>query len=168
MNRHEGSDQDVTDQDRAFMRLAIQEMKKAGLIEKTGGPFGAVIVLDGSVIASAGNRVIQDNDPTAHAEINAIRSACRKLGTYDLTGTTLYSSGECCPMCYAAAYWARIGRIFYAADWKDCADIYDDERLAQDMNKPYHQRALTPRQILQGEAQTVWQAFRNIPDRARY
>jgi len=168
MNRYKGSDQEVTDQDLAFMRLAIEEMKKAGLIEKTGGPFGAVIVLDGTVIARAGNRVIQDNDPTAHAEINAIRLACRQLGSFDLTGAVLYSSSKCCPMCYSAAYWARISQIFYAADWGDYADIYDDERLDQDMSKPYCQRALTPRQMLQDEAQTVWQAFRNSPGGARY
>lgn len=158
----------VTDKDREFMQLAIDKMRQAGVVDKTGGPFGAVVVLDGKVISVAGNSVMKDKDPTAHAEVNAIREACRKLGTYDLSGAVLYSSCECCPLCYAAAYWARVGKIFYAASWSDYSDVFDDAKLSKDICKPYDQRQLAPQQILQSEAQKVWQEFKKMPDGARY
>lgn len=158
----------VTDKDREFMQLAIDKMRQAGVVDKTGGPFGAVIVLNGKIISVAGNSVMKDKDPTAHAEVNAIREACRKLGTNDLSGAVLYSSCECCPMCYAAAYWARVGKIFYAASWSDFSDIFDDVKLSKDICKPYNQRQLAPQQILQSEAQKVWQEFKKLPDGARY
>jgi tRNA(Arg) A34 adenosine deaminase TadA len=113
------ADPDITEQDGAFMRLAIQTMRTAGVIERTGGPFGAVIVMNQKVLATAGNRVLSDHDPTAHAEISAIRAVCQRLGTHDLSGAVLYASCECCPMCYSAAHWARISRVFYAAAWTD-------------------------------------------------
>jgi len=160
--------QGVTDQDREYMRLAIRHMRQAGVVDKTGGPFGAVIARAGKVLAVAGNSVARDHDPSAHAEVNAIREACRRLGTIDLSGSVLYSSCECCPMCYATAYWARIGKIYYAAAWTDFDDLFDDANISQDMAKPYPERALAPQQILQGEAQPVWQEFRKIPDGARY
>ena len=149
------------------MRLAIQTMRKAGVIERTGGPFGAVIVLNGVIVATAGNRVLSDHDPTAHAEISAIRAACRRLGTHDLSGAVLYSSCECCPMCYSAAYWARISRVFYAAAWADYADLFDDATLDLDIRKPNPERALNPRQLLRDEALAVWAEFRLLPDGAR-
>lgn len=158
----------VTDQDREFMHQAIYQMRKAGVIDKTGGPFGAVIVLDGKVIAATGNSVIRDNDPSAHAEVNAIRAACRKLGRPDLTGAVLYTSCQTCPMCYATAYWARIEKIYYAAAWSDYDDLFDDSAISQDMEKQYPQRKLVPQQLLQAEAQKVWQEFRQLPDGARY
>jgi guanine deaminase len=160
--------QDVTDEDRKFMSQAIQLMRQAGVVDKTGGPFGCVIVRNGEVIAATGNSVIKDSDPTAHAEVNAVRAACRKIGNYDLSGATMYSSCECCPMCYSTAFWARIGKIFYAASWSDYADLFDDANLAADLAKPYPQRALAPQQILRGEADKVWDEFRHLPDGARY
>lgn len=87
----------------------------------TGGPFGAVIVRDGKVVAEASNTVTVDNDPTAHAEVNAIRKACAVLGTFDLSGCELYTSCEPCPMCLAACYWAHIDKVYYAADRNDAA-----------------------------------------------
>ncbi|MDD2661860.1 MAG: deaminase [Methylococcales bacterium] len=159
---------DVTDKDRDYMREAIRLMREAGVINKTGGPFGAVIVKDGEILAMTGNSVIRDNDPSAHAEVNAVREACRKLGTFDLSGAVMYSSCECCPMCYSTAYWARIGKIYYAAGWQDYADLFDDSKIGQDMTKPYPQRLLAPQQILQTEAQKVWVEFRQLPDRAHY
>ena len=96
-----------TKQDEEMMKAAIETMRKAGVVEKTGGPFGAVIVKYGKVIAAAGNTVIRDNDPSAHAEVNAIRQACRAIKNWDLSGCVMYSSCECCPMCYSAAYWAH-------------------------------------------------------------
>jgi tRNA(Arg) A34 adenosine deaminase TadA len=139
----------VTDEDREFMQLAIDKMRQAGVVDKTGGPFGAVIVLNGKVISVAGNSVMKDKDPTAH-------------------GAVLYSSCECCPLCYAAAYWARVGKIFYAASWSDYSDVFDDTKLSKDICKPYNQRQLAPQQILQSEAQKVWQEFKKMPDGARY
>lgn len=158
----------VTEQDRDYMRQAIAVMREAGVEKKTGGPFGAVIVKDGKVIASAGNSVIKDNDPTGHAEVNAIRQACQKLRTFDLSGAVMYSSCECCPMCYATGYWARLSKIYYAAGWSDYEDIFDDSNINQDLQKPYRERVLAPEQILQEEAKVVWDEFRLLPDGARY
>jgi guanine deaminase len=156
------------DRDLEYMREAIRLMRKAGLVEKTGGPFGAVIVKDGKVIAASGNSVVRDLDPTAHAEMNAIRQACRNVGSFNLSGAVLYTSCECCPMCYAAAYWARISKIFYAASWRDCVDLFDDFAIDADMARPYPKRLLSPQQILQDEALKVWEEFRAMPDGARY
>lgn len=158
----------ITDQDRKHMALAIQTMRQAGVIDKTGGPFGAVIVRDGEVLAASGNSVLRDNDPSAHAEVNAIRLACKKVGAPNLRGATLFTSCECCPMCYATAYWARIGKIYYAAAWTDYADLFDDSNISIDMRKPYSQRVLHPQQMMQSEAQKVWLEFRKLPDRAKY
>jgi tRNA(Arg) A34 adenosine deaminase TadA len=162
------ADPDITEQDRVYMRLAIQTMRTAGVVERTGGPFGAVIVMNQKVLATAGNRVLSDHDPTAHAEISAIRAACRRLGTHDLRGAVLYASCECCPMCYSAAYWARISRVFYAAAWTDYADLFDDAALDLDIRKPNPERALNPRPLLRDEALAVWAEFRQLPDGARY
>lgn len=158
----------MTEKDKEYMRMAIRMMREAGVVKKTGGPFGAVIVRDGQILAVAGNSVVKDNDPSAHAEVNAIREACRKLGTYDLSGAVLYTSCECCPMCYSAAYWARISKIYYAASWKDYYDIFDDSKISNDIAKLYPQRLLVPEQILNKEAQKVWKEFRELPDGARY
>jgi tRNA(Arg) A34 adenosine deaminase TadA len=158
----------ITDQDRMHMALAIQTMRQAGIIDKTGGPFGAVIVRDGEVLAASGNSVLRDNDPSAHAEVNAIRMACKKIGAPNLRGATLFTSCECCPMCYATAYWARISKIYYAAAWTDYADLFDDSNISTDMRNPYPQRMLHPQQMMQTEAQKVWLEFRKLPDRAKY
>ena len=111
------------------MREAIRMMRDAGVVNKTGGPFGAVIAKDGQVVAAAGNSVVRDLDPSAHAEVNAIRAACKKLGTWDLSGCVMYTSCECCPMCYATAYWAGIRTVFYAASWSDYSDLFSDEEI---------------------------------------
>ena len=158
----------MTEKDKEHMRMAIRMMREAGVVNKTGGPFGAVIVRGGEILAATGNSVIKDNDPSAHAEVNAIREACRKLGTYDLSGAVLYTSCECCPMCYATAYWARIGKIYYAAAWNDYDDVFDDSKIGKDMDNPYPRRLLAPEQLLQEEAREVWKEFRALPDGARY
>ena len=100
----------ITNQDREFMREAIRLASES---VRNGGPFGAVIVKDGKIVAGSSNRVTIDNDPTAHAEVNTIREACRRLGTFDLSGCVIYTSCEPCPMCLGAIYWAHIGRIYY-------------------------------------------------------
>lgn len=158
----------VTDKDREYMRQAIALMRKAGVVDKTGGPFGCVIVRDGEVLAAEGNSVLRDNDPSAHAEVNAIRAACKKIGAPNLKGATMFTSCECCPMCYATAYWARIDKIYYAAAWTDYADLFDDSNIAKDMKRPYAQRTVPVRPLLRNEAQQVWLEFRKMPDRARY
>ncbi|WP_322517049.1 nucleoside deaminase [Rhodopseudomonas palustris] len=158
----------ITEQDRQHMTQAIALMRKAGVVEKTGGAFGAVIVRDGEVLAATGNSVLRDNDPSAHAEVNAIRAACKKVGAPNLRGATMYTSCECCPMCYATAYWARLDRIFFAASWTDYADLFDDSNIGADMKKPYAKRKVRIAQMMRSDAQKVWQEFRTLPDRARY
>lgn len=159
---------EVTDQDREYMQQAVQLMRQAGVVDKTGGPFGAVVVRDGKVLAASGNSVIRDHDPSAHAEVNAIRMACRAVGSPNIPGAVLYSSCEPCPMCYSTAYWARISKIFYAASWSDYADLFDDSNISHDMSKPYPRRAVALQQIMQDQAQKVWQDYRKMPDRTRY
>ncbi len=158
----------ASDDDRAYMVMALKLMRQAGVIDKTGGPFGAVVVLNGEILAAASNSVLRDNDPSAHAEVNAMRAACRKLGNPHIEGAVLYSSCEPCPMCYATAYWARVGKIFYAASWADYADLFDDSNIAKDMQFPYEKRQVTLQQIMRTDAQQVWDEFRKLPDGARY
>lgn len=158
----------ATEQDRAHMRQAIELMRKAGVVDKTGGPFGCVIVRDGEVLAAAGNSVLRDNDPSAHAEVNAIRAACKKVNAPNIKGATMFTSCEPCPMCYSTAYWARVEKIYYAAAWTDYADLFDDSNISQDMKKPYAKRAVPVAPLLRDEAQKVWLEFRKMPDRAKY
>ena len=154
--------------DEALMREAIRQMREAGIVNKSGGPFGAVVAKDGEIVASAGNSVVRDLDPSAHAEVNAIRAACKKLGTWDLSDCVMYTSCECCPMCYATAYWAGIRNVFYAASWSDYNDLFSDEAINNDMQKPQDQRDIKLTQILKCEACKVWDEFRKLPDGARY
>ena len=158
----------ASDQDLALMREAIRLMREAGVLTKTGGPFGAVIAKDGEVIAATGNSVVRDLDPSAHAEVNAIRAACKKLETWDLSGCVMYTSCECCPMCYATAYWAGIRTVFYAAAWSDYSDLFSDQEINEDMQNEKDQREIRLTQILQAEACEVWEEFRLLPDGARY
>lgn len=157
-----------TEEDRKHMAQAIDLMRKAGVVERTGGAFGAVIVRGGEVLSATGNSVLRDNDPSAHAEVNAIRAACKKIGAPNLKGATMYTSCECCPMCYATAYWARLDRIVYAAAWTDYADLFDDQNIGTDMKLPYGKRKVKISQFMQKDAQAVWQEFRKLPDRAKY
>ena len=158
----------ASDQDQVLMREAIRLMRDAGVLNKTGGPFGAVIAKDGQVVAAAGNSVVKDLDPSAHAEVNAIRAACKKLGTWDLSGCVMYTSCECCPMCYATAYWAGIRTVFYAAAWSDYSDLFSDQEIHEDMQNVKDKREIKLTQILQGEACEVWKQFRLLADGARY
>lgn len=158
----------ATDQDRDHMRQAIDLMRKAGVVEKTGGPFGCVIVRDGQVLAAAGNSVLKDNDPSAHAEVNAIRAACKKVGAPNIKGATMFTSCEPCPMCYSTAYWARVGKIYYAAAWTDYADLFDDSNISIDMKRAYAKRAVPVEPLMRAEAQKVWLEFRKMPDGAKY
>lgn len=158
----------ATDKDREYMGMALQHMREAGVLNKTGGPFGAVIVLDGKVLSVAGNSVMRDKDPTAHAEVNALREACRKVGSPHINGAIMYSSCEPCPMCFSTAYWARVAKIFYGASYADYADLFDDANIAKDLTLPYEQRQVAMQQIMRPEAVKVWEEFRKLPDGARY
>lgn len=117
-----------------------------------GGPFGAVIVKDGKVVASTSNSVTVDNDPTAHAEVNAIRQACKHLGTFDLSGCVLYTSCEPCPMCLSASYWARLDKIYYAASASDAADAgFDDAFIYKELALPIADRSVPMLRIAEKE-----------------
>ena len=117
----------MTDQDRKFMTRAI-ELAKNGVEANAGGPFGCVVVKNGEIVGEGNNRVTSTNDPTAHAEIIAIRNACKRLDSFQLDGCTIYTSCEPCPMCLGAIYWARPERVFYACTRRDAANIgFDDD-----------------------------------------
>lgn len=125
-----------------FLREAVKPGRE-GMNSHSGGPFGAVIVKEGKIIARGCNRVVPGNDPTAHAEINAIRNACHKLGSWQLRGCVLYTSCEPCPMCLGAIYRARIHEVIYACDRKDAAAAgFDDDFLYSEMKKEMKERAL--------------------------
>ncbi len=122
-----------------FMKEAVRLASEN--ISKGGGPFGAVIVKDGKIIASTGNSVTLTNDPTAHAEVNAIREACRKLDTFHLEGCTIYASCEPCPMCLSAIYWSRIDKVYFAASRDDAADAgFDDSLIYNEIPKHFTDR----------------------------
>jgi tRNA(Arg) A34 adenosine deaminase TadA len=151
-----------------FMREAIAEAE-AGMRAGRGGPFGCVIVRQGEVIARGNNRVTSTNDPTAHAEITAIREACRTLGTFSLADCELYTSCEPCPMCLAAIYWARIPQLFYGNTRADAAAIgFDDDFIYQQIPLAPSQRTIATEVMLRDEAQKAFQEWQAKPDKVRY
>ena len=153
------------------MIRAIELSAETSLVKKAGGAFGALIVdIDGNFLAEGANRVIAENDPTWHGEMEAIRKACKKLGGFKLTGCTLYSSTECCPMCVAAAYWAGIEKIFYAATCADAFEYgnFDDQMIYSELRKPSIERSIHAEQILREEALEVWKQYQSMPGRVQY
>ena len=149
---------------REAIRLARDKMRRGD-----GGPFGAVVVRGGKIIARGWNRVTSANDPTAHAEVNAIRAACRKLGTFQLDDCELYASCEPCPMCLAAIYWARFRKVYYAGTRRDAARIgFDDEFIYREVSKPVARRKISTRQLLRGAALQVFAEWQAKPDKIRY
>lgn len=152
------------------MRKAIELSRRASIVEKSGGVFGAVIVKDGEIIAEGYNQVIRHNDPTWHAEMQAIREACKKMGSPHLEGCTLYTSAECCPMCLSAAYWAHLDHIYYGAKVEDSlkyGDFQDVDILAE-LRKDPKDRRIKFTEMMRPEAVEVWKEFSKMPDRARY
>ena len=134
-----------------------------------GGPFGAVVVKDGQIIARGFNQVTSTNDPTCHAEVDAIRKACQALGSHQLDGCDLYTSCEPCPMCLGAIYWARPARVFYANTKADAAAIgFDDQFIYDEIEKPLDQRSLPMQQFLRDEALVSFQAWTDKQDRTDY
>ena len=151
-----------------FMRRAI-ELSRSHMEAGEGGPFGAVVVKDGQVVAEGWNRVTSSHDPTAHAEVTAIREACARLGTFELRGCEIYTSCEPCPMCLSAIYWARLDRIWYANGQADAAAIqFDDAWLYREVALPLGERSLPLTQLLRDEALTVFKAWDAKVDKIRY
>jgi guanine deaminase len=153
------------------MKRAIELSREASILKKTGGVFGAVIVdKEGNVIGEGYNQVIKNNDPTWHAEIHAIREACKKIGSPHLDGCTLYTSAECCPMCLSAAYWAHIKEIYYGATTQDALDYgeFQDIDILDEIRKDPKDRRIKFIQVLRPDAVAVWKEFSKLPDRARY
>ena len=150
-----------------FMRqaiaLAVENVKNGG------GPFGAVIVRGGEVVATGVNRVTANNDPTAHAEVSAIRAACTKLGTFDLSGCVLYTSCEPCPMCLGAIYWAHIDKIYYGANQHDAAAVdFDDSFIYRELELEPNRRNKPVENILHDEALAPFNLWREKEDKIAY
>ena len=157
----------TTEADIHFMREAIRLADES--VANGGGPFGAVIVKDGEVIAGASNRVTLDNDPTAHAEVNAIRQACRQLGTFDLKGSVIYTSCEPCPMCLGAIYWAGIDRIYYANTREDAAAAdFADDFIYDELGKSLEERTLPIIPLLRDEALHTFSQWQEKTDKTVY
>ncbi|MBR5034725.1 MAG: nucleoside deaminase [Bacteroidales bacterium] len=156
-----------TSDDKRFMREAIKLASDS--VERGGGPFGAVIVKDGQVIAGASNSVTIDNDPTAHAEVNAIRKACKQLGTFSLDGCVIYTSCEPCPMCLGAIYWAGIDRIFYGNNRKDAADInFADDFIYEELDRKVENRSVPITPLLRDEALHSFRLWSEKEDKTEY
>jgi guanine deaminase len=151
-----------------FMRAAIA-LSRAKMRANCGGPFGAVVVRDGHIIARGWNRVTSANDPTAHAEVTAIRAACKKLKTFQLADCELYTSCEPCPMCLAAIYWARFKKVYYANTRQDAAKIdFDDDLIYREVARPVSRRKIPMRQLLRAEALPVFTEWQAKSDKVRY
>ena len=149
---------------REAIRLSIENVQSGN-----GGPFGTVIVKKGNIIASGVNKVTQSSDPTAHAEIVAIRSACETLGTFQLVGCEIYCSCEPCPMCLGAIYWARPDRIYFANTREDAADInFDDNFIYNELHVSISQRKLPTTQLLRDEAQMAFTQWRESTAKTEY
>ncbi|MBD2755502.1 nucleoside deaminase [Spirosoma validum] len=158
----------MANQDEYFLREAIQ-LAREGMTTGQGGPFGSVVVRNGEIIGRGCNQVTSTNDPTAHAEVVAIRDACRNLGTFQLEGCTLYASCEPCPMCLGAIYWARPSRIVYGAFHSDAAGAgFDDQFIYEELDKTREQRHIPMHQLLRDEADKVFQEWIALEKRIPY
>ena len=157
-----------TEQQEAFMREAIA-LSLSNIKTCNGGPFGAVIVKNGEIIARGANNVTSTNDPTAHAEVVAIRQACERLQTFQLTGCEIYASCEPCPMCLGAIYWARLEKLYYANTKTDAAAInFDDKFIYEELEKPLEQRTLFTRQLLRDEALEAFKKWSQMDEKIEY
>ena len=158
---------DFTEQDARFMQMAIDLSVEN--VENGGGPFGAVVVRDGQVIATGVNRVVNNNDPTAHAEVNAIRSACSKLQTYQLHGCTVYSSCEPCPMCLSALYWAGVKKIFYGNTKEDAAKIdFSDKFIYEEIDSSPSKRHLPGIHVDSSKTIKAFEKWASKEDKIKY
>jgi len=152
----------------SHMREAIR-LSEEGMRSGRGGPFGCVLVRKGAIVARGGNQVTSTNDPTAHAEIVAIREACRALGTFQLADCELYTSCEPCPMCLSAIYWARIPKVYYGNTRGDAAAIgFDDDFIYGQIPLPPEQRSIDMQPLLRAEAQAGFAEWAAKSDKVRY
>lgn len=146
------------------IRVSIQMMRRG-----KGGPFGAVVVRKGRIVGKGWNQVTSANDPTAHAEVTAIRDACRRLKTFQLDDCELYTSCEPCPMCLSAMYWARLKKVYYANTRKDAADIdFDDDFIYTEISRPITKRKLPMKQMMRKEAMAAFEEWKNKVDKVKY
>lgn len=150
-----------------LMREAIRLSEEN--VRNGGGPFGAVIARDGEIVGTGTNRVTPDCDPTAHAEVNAIRAAASRLGTFDLSGCEIYSSCEPCPMCLGAIYWAHLDRLYYGNDKHDAAGIgFDDAFIYRELDLKPEDRSLKSERLLSDEAAAAFREWAAKPDKVEY
>ena len=158
----------MTEEDERFMRRAIA-LAQRGIDAGAGGPFGAVIVLGGKIVGEGYNQVTSTNDPTAHAEVVAIRNACQKLNSFQLDSCVLYTSCEPCPMCLGAIYWARPLKVFYAATREDAAQIgFDDQFIYEEIEKNFEHRQMKLVSLMRDEGLTVFENWMNKTDKTKY
>ena len=158
----------MSEQHKKFMRRAI-EISKNGMDNNKGGPFGAIVVKDGEIIAESYNQVTSENDPTAHAEISAIRKACKKLNSFQLEDCIIYTSCEPCPMCFGAIYWSRVKAVYYACTKEDAAEIdFDDQFIYQELEKNIDDRNIKFINLERENAQQVFEAWKNKTDKIEY
>jgi guanine deaminase len=151
-----------------FMREAVNAALK-GMNNNEGGPFGCVIVKDGKIVGKGNNKVTSTNDPTAHAEVTAIRDACKNLGSFQLDGCEIYTSCEPCPMCLGAIYWARPDKVYFGSNQQDAADIgFDDEFIYKEIPLPYEQRSIPFEQLGRDIALEPFQKWSEKEDKLEY
>jgi guanine deaminase len=154
--------------DNPFMARAIQ-LAVENVRSASGGPFGAVIVRDGGIVAEGANQVTSINDPTAHAEVLAIRGACAKLKTFELHGCDIYTSCEPCPMCLGAIYWARLTRIYFASAAVDASKAgFDDSLIYREIAQPHAQRTIPMIQVMREESLAAFRAWEEKPNKIAY
>lgn len=158
----------MAEQHKKFIKAAI-ELAIEGMRNNQGGPFGAVVVKDGEIIGRGNNQVIATNDPTAHAEVMAIRDACKRLGSFQLDDCIIYTSCEPCPMCLGAIYWARPKQIIYACNREDAAAIdFDDEFIYEEIKNPLSKRKIPIKQILREEGLKAFEEWTKKQDKIQY
>jgi len=162
------NDQTINDERQKFMREVIR-LSIENIRSGKGGPFAALVVKDGMIIARGTNIVTSANDPTAHAEVVAIREACKTLGTFQLDGCEIYASCEPCPMCLGAIYWARPERVFYGNTKQDAAEInFDDSLIYEELSKKTGNRSIPMVQILHEEALAAFKVWKEKSDKVEY
>lgn len=154
--------------DKKFMQRAI-DLAQEGMQSNAGGPFGAVVVLNGQIVGEGYNKVTSTNDPTAHAEVTAIRNACQQLGTFQLENCIIYTSCEPCPMCLGAIYWARPKMVFYGCDRNDAAAIgFDDQFIYDELERDLGDRHIKIVKMMRPEALKAFQAWTDKNDKTEY
>ena len=158
----------MTEADRKFMQRAI-DLAREGMENNAGGPFGCVVVRNGEIIGEGNNCVTSTNDPTAHAEVVAVREACNALNSFQLDGCAIYTSCEPCPMCLGAIYWARPDKVFFACTREDAAAVgFDDELIYNELALPNDERQRAMISLMRDEGIALFQAWADKPDKIEY